>query len=57
MPSLSSLLPSEKPLQPFSTMNAVMPHGALVGIGLGVDDHDVSASPPLVIHIFEPLRT
>ena len=43
-------------LEPFSTMNAVMPLGPCVEVGLGVDT-SVSASPPLVIHIFEPFST
>ena len=39
MPSLSSFGAVEKPLKPFSTINAVMPREPAVGIGLGVD-HD-----------------
>jgi hypothetical protein len=43
MPSLSSLVPAEKPLKPFSTMKAVMP-GAHLGFGLGVDHQRVGVA-------------
>ena len=45
MPSLSSFGAVENPLQPFSTMNAVMPRAPGGGIGLRVDDQHVGVGP------------
>ncbi len=44
MPSLSSFVPNDRPLKPFSTMKAVMPRGPASGVGLGVDDHRVGVA-------------
>ena len=55
IPSLSSFLPVEKPVIVFSIINAVIPFEPPLGSVLAYTTK-VSASGPLVIHIFEPFN-
>ena len=55
MPIFFSSLPTLKPGNVFSTINAEMPLGPLVG-SVTANTQTTSATPPCVIHTLVPLR-
>src|SRR5437764_15042409 len=54
-PILRSVLPKEKPGVPFSTMKQLTPAPPLPALVRAINRY-MSASPPFVPHIFEPLE-